>query len=47
MNPSGWPINGWPISQPKDKSEHSNIAFTKIKTFEIKIIYKKVNGSVV
>ena len=34
-------LNGWPISQPKDKSEHSNIVFPEIYTFEKKFFTKK------
>ena len=28
--PVAYVLNGWPISQPKNKQEHSNIVFTEI-----------------
>ena len=39
--PVAFVLNGWPISQPKKKQEHSNIVFTDILIFNKKIFPKK------
>ena len=44
-SPVAYVLNGWPISQPKDKWEHLNIAFTENVNIRKKILYGKINGS--